>query len=290
MRIRRVVGISVLVVGSLALVASSTPAVAVARPASTGAPAVTNWYRLPARHGATRSMWSSSNWSGYAETGHFTTISGNWTVPGATAGAADSSSTWFSSAWLGIDGFNNSQLIQTGTEQDFYGGSAHYSAWWEILPKAETVIPDPVSAGDVMTAAIVQTATPKGKRSKVVTNRWSIRLQDVTKGWTFTTIEKYKGLGESAEFIVEAPVVGRSVATISHYSFLPGASVNGDFNSAGLATTIGGAVAGARLNFVNDAGTLIQNGVQVSTPGAPDAAATAFNSAYGANQPAAPAK
>ena len=45
-----------------------------------------------------------------------------------------------SSAWIGVDGFNNSNLIQTGTEEDYYSGAAHYNAWWEILPASETAL------------------------------------------------------------------------------------------------------------------------------------------------------
>ena len=265
MHISRIAGSCLLAAGCL-VVSGLTPARADA------GPVITNWYRLPVAHGAhrpTRSSWSSSNWSGYAESGHFTSISGSWTVPSAMAGAATSNPVWFSSAWLGIDGFNNTHLIQTGTEQDFYGGSAHYSAWWEILPKAESAIPYAVSPGDSMSATITQTSIAVGKRKKprVITDRWTIGLKDVTRNWTFTTTQVYKGPGSSAEFIVEAPLVGRSVATMSNYSFTSGSAINGDFNSAGVAATIGGPIAGAGLSFLNDAGTLIQNGAQVSTPG-----------------------
>src|ERR1043165_3390538 len=83
--------------------------------------------------------WSSSNWSGYAITGNFTAATGSWTVQ--TAG--QSRKPTYSSQWIGIDGFNNSNLIQTGTESDYYSGSAHYAAWWEILPAPETGIPSP---------------------------------------------------------------------------------------------------------------------------------------------------
>ena len=65
----------------------------------------------------------SSNWSGYAETGSgFTSATANWTVPTVTA----SSGNTYSSAWVGIDGDGNSNLIQTGTEADYAGGRATY--------------------------------------------------------------------------------------------------------------------------------------------------------------------
>jgi len=288
-RFNRMVGTSVLLAGGLVAAGFAAPA------AGAATPAITNWYRLPGAHSAhshTKSGWFSSNWSGYAETGHFTSVSGSWTVPSVGAGIATPGSAWFSSAWVGIDGYSDTHLIQTGTEEDFYGGSAHYSAWWEILPKAESGISHPVSAGDAMSATITQLSTtvmrPKRKKAKVVTKYWTISLQDRTQGWTFSTTQLYRGTGNSAEFIVEAPVVGRTVSTLAGYSFLPGSGLGGDINSALVATSIGGAPTGAGLSYANDAGTLVQNGVQVSTPGPQDTSATAFNSSYGATEPAAP--
>ncbi len=97
--------------------------------------------------------WASSNWSGYAKTGTFTRATGSWVVPAA----GPTHNATYSSAWVGIDGFNNGSLIQTGTESDYYNGSAHYAAWWEILPAAETVIPSiTVHAGDHMSASVVK--------------------------------------------------------------------------------------------------------------------------------------
>lgn len=71
--------------------------------------------------------WESSNWSGYAETSSapYTSVSGQWTVPTVTGPNGS-----YSAAWIGIDGFTNDSLIQTGTEQDYSGGSGRYSAWW----------------------------------------------------------------------------------------------------------------------------------------------------------------
>ena len=269
--------------------------------ATPGAGALAPVITHPVRHvtaghgqgqGSSSAAWAASNWSGYAETGTFTSVSGGWTVPTATAGAVSgsrfrffrhSTNAWYSAAWLGIDGFNDSSLIQTGTEHDYYNGSAHYSAWWEILPAAETVIPKPVTAGDVMTATITETATVvNGKHI------WTITLADTTQKWSFTTSQAYSGAGSSAEWIVEAPSVNGQIATLADYAFPGGAANAGDFNNAAVATTIGGALSGAGLNYTNDAGVMIQNNAQVSTPGPQDTPATAFNALYGATAPAAP--
>lgn len=209
--------------------------------------------------------WSSSNWSGYAlsssSSGAYSSITGSWVVPTVQP----SKGSTYSSSWIGIDGYNNSDLIQTGTEQDYYRGSAHYSAWWEILPAAETVISgDPVYPGDHMSASIKNNGN----------GTWTITLQDTTRNWTFTTSQSYSGPGTSAEWIQEAPTVGGRVATLAIYgmtTFDPG-TVNGQ--NPGLQ--------------VSEGGIMVQKRTQVSTPSVPDSDSDGFNMQYGSSQPAAP--
>ncbi len=263
-------------------------------PARSGAPAIVNRPRLLALAPASvHSTWSASNWSGYAETGTHTGVSGTWTVPAVAVTATPT----YSSTWIGVDGFSNSDLIQTGTEQDYYGGSAHYDAWWEILPAAETVIPTttyPVAPGDRMKASIWETSATASVvpgTTKVTEHDWDISLADVTRAWTFTTTQAYGGPGTSAEWIQEAPEVGSSVATLAHYA-AAAPKGTGDFDNAGVLTsTVGGPTpvfAAAGLGYVADAGVMIQKNVAVSTPGSPDAAKSAFNASYGASVPPAP--
>ncbi|MHB1500347.1 MAG: G1 family glutamic endopeptidase [Candidatus Dormibacteria bacterium] len=174
----------------------------------------------------------------------------------------------YSSSWTGIDGFNNSSLIQAGTEQDYVNGSAPYYAWWEILPAAETVIRSiTVSPGDVVTVTI----------SKLPSGLWQISLSDPSAAGntsTFTTTQSYSGPGTSAEWIEEAPTVGGRVATLADYGsapFNPG-SVNG----------------GNPALVVGDGGVMVQKRQQVSTPSLPDTDADGFNVAYGSTSPSAP--
>ena len=206
--------------------------------------------------------WASSNWSGYAKTGTFTRATGAWVVPSV----AKSRKASYSSQWVGIDGFNNSSLIQTGTEADYYNGSAHHGAWWEILPAAETVIPSiTVHPGDHMSASIT-----KGSGST-----WTISITDTTTGAGFSTQKTYTGPGTSAEWIEEAPSVGGRVATLATYSspdtFDPGTANGGNPHLAAA-----------------DGGVMIQHSQQVSTPSAPDGDTDGFNMAYGSAAPAPP--
>jgi hypothetical protein len=212
-------------------------------------------------HGVRNIGWSSSNWSGYAKSGSYTRATATWVVSSVSSTKRAS----YSSAWVGIDGFTNSSLIQTGTESDYYSGAAHYNAWWEILPAAETPISSfAVHPGDVMTASIT-----KGSGSS-----WSITISD-SRGGSFTTTQSYSGPGASVEWIEEAPEVNGRIATLAHYSspdkFDPG-TANGV--SPGLASSDGGA--------------MVQNGAQVSTPSVPDSEGDGFNISYGSAAPAPP--
>jgi Peptidase A4 family len=240
--------------------------------------------------GRQTSTWSASNWSGYAETGKFTGVSGTWTVPAVSA----SSGATYSSAWIGVDGFNDSSLIQTGTEEDYYSGAAHYDAWWEILPAAETEISPttyPVSPGDTMSASIWETTATISGRHHSSEHVWDIVISDSTKNWSFTTSQGYNGAGTSSEWIMEAPEVGGRIATLAHYTITPAVPGSGDFDNAGILTSIPSGApsyAPAGLNYSNDSGVMIQNGAQVSTPGDPDSALTAYNVAYGSTIPSTP--
>lgn len=244
---------------ALAVIALGASSPVVAVPAMT---AITHHPRISASRPHGSLGWSSSNWSGYAVTGSgFSSAAGSWVVPSVSA----TNKATYSSSWVGIDGFNNSSLIQTGTEQDYYNGSAHYNAWWEILPAAETVIPSvPVKPGDVMTASIT-----KGSGSS-----WTITINDVTTGKSFTTVQTYNGQQTSAEWIEEAPTVGGRVAPLAHY---------------GQATFDPGTVNGGNPHLTaSEGGVMVQNRVQVSTPSGPDGDTDGFNVAYGATAPAPP--
>ncbi|MEK3944955.1 MULTISPECIES: G1 family glutamic endopeptidase [Paenibacillus] len=151
--------------------------------------------------------WSSTNWSGYTITGKkgaFNRIAGEWIVPYVKPTSKPS----YSSAWIGIDGFKNSSLIQTGTGHEFVNGRARYYAWWEILPDVETVIPLPVSPGDHIKANI----------TKVGRNKWTITLRNLSRNWIFRTLQRYTGPQTSGEWIMEAPEVDGSIAKLARVS------------------------------------------------------------------------
>ncbi len=155
---------------------------------------------------------SSSNWAGIAENGTtYTRVSASWTVPTVQP----SIPLQVSSSWIGIDGYSNSNLIQTGTEEDTSGGATSYYAWWEILPAAETPIFS-VSPGDQMSADIF----------KVSATTWTIDITDHTSGQNFSQNKSYSGPANSAEWIQEmtgtnpqAPLANFGTASFTSLNF-----------------------------------------------------------------------
>jgi hypothetical protein len=218
--------------------------------------------------------WSSRNWSGYAvtDTG-ITSVVGHWTVPTVHTPAkkAQQRKNAYSSSWVGIDGFNNSHLIQAGTEQDWqrsirkHPGSGFYQAWWEILPAAETPITSiTVHPGDAMTVSITEGAA----------NRWTIEVADTTTGQTFSIVETYTGPKDSAEWIQEAPTIGRRVAALAD-----------DSNTVFDLGRVNGATPGLTSS---DGGAMFKGKAQISTPSAPNPNQDGFAVAYGSVAPVAP--
>jgi len=133
----------------------------------------------------------TTNWSGYVATGaQFTGVSGTWVVPAVQP----SDSTQASATWIGIDGFSNDSLIQTGTEQITSGGSTAYDAWYELIPAG------PVSVGNVEPGDEMQDAI-----SEVSPGLWSISIEDVTSRQSASEEVSYNTPGASAEWIEEAP-------------------------------------------------------------------------------------
>ncbi|KAA9165867.1 hypothetical protein FPZ12_005160 [Amycolatopsis acidicola] len=196
----------------------------------------------------------SSNWSGYAETGSgFTSAKATWTVPSVSA----TSTSTYSSAWVGIDGDGNSNLIQTGTESDYVNGHAEYSAWWEILPAYSVTISGmTISPGDSITASVAKSSGTK----------WVISLTDDTTGKSWSATKTYSGAGQSAEYVQEAPTVGGSQAAVAHFS---------TFSFSGLT------VNGANPGLVSSEKIILrQNNVDYSTPSDPNSAGNGFSVSY----------
>jgi Peptidase A4 family/Bacterial Ig-like domain (group 3) len=186
----------------------------------------------------------STNWSGYVDTepgAQFTGASGQWIVPSVQP----SQTALYSATWVGVDGYGNEQLIQTGTAQDTSGGSTDYYAWLEILPAASIRIGS-VSPGDHMQASV----------ARVSGTSWVISITDLTSGSTLTQPEQYTGPGASAEWIEEAPTVNGDLSALAN------------FGTAQF-TNIGESVVGGTSSVTHNAFDMIDgDGNVIAAPGA----------------------
>lgn len=135
----------------------------------------------------------STNWSGYAVTGSgLSSVSASWVEPAATCTAKRA----YSSAWVGLDGYNSTTVEQTGTDSDCAGGTGRYYAWYEMYPAGSVNISEPVAPGDAMSASVTGAAT----------GSFHLTITDTTKGWTKTFTKTLAGAKRSsAEVIEEAP-------------------------------------------------------------------------------------
>lgn len=209
------------------------------------------------------SAYVTGNWAGYVKTtnGPFSNVTSVWTVP-ASLGCILGDT--YASAWIGIDGFFNGDLIQIGTESSCISGSPAYKAWWEILPAATTNIPDTVSAGDTMSAEIKKNST-----------NWTLTLKNLSRGWTFSTNQAYSGPQNSAEWIMEAPTIGGTQATLTDYDHVT--FMNNTVNTIN-----------PTHSYNTESVNMINNGITFSTPSFPNRNLNAFNIAYGSVQLASP--
>lgn len=160
---------------------------------------------------------TSNNWSGAADFSPagkpYGFVGGQWTVPSPNT---RSDGAYYASEWVGIDGWNSNDVLQAGTETQitkilFITAEQVYT-WWEWFPAGEVKINNlPVSAGDVMYCLICADTTSHAivyfsNQSEGVGTRFEITPP---RGTTLT--------GNVAEWIVERPTVGGSVANLTDY-------------------------------------------------------------------------
>ena len=142
-----------------------------------------------------------TNWAGYIVASDLQNpqenvigVSASWIIPTVTISSQDT----FSAVWIGVGGFFDDTLIQTGTEQDSIQGQSEYYAWLELLPQNSITIDSiAVSPGDQISASI--------QLVDANTDQWSIYIKDLTKNQEYTSSFFYASSQLSAEWIVERP-------------------------------------------------------------------------------------
>jgi peptidase A4-like protein len=145
----------------------------------------------------------SDNWSGYAQVSAtentFTEVTDTFVVPTVQP---LSKGTQYAADWVGIGGYNDTTLVQTGIQTVVrtrkHQTTVTYDAWTEHLPKPEVPLPNlTISAGDTVTATVQETGT----------DTWLMEVSDITTGQSQSVTVDYDSSGESAEAIHERPCI-----------------------------------------------------------------------------------
>ena len=186
--------------------------------------------------------YGSLNWGGYAFTsGSYSSVSGSWIVP-----EVNNSTTGYSSAWIGIGGFNGNTVIQIGTEQDCLSGSTTAGTMRFNVPNMNAIVSKqstnpgngnhgggngghggsttssctptydawwefyPQNAEQVISGFTVKPGdiiTASINRNN--DNSWTLTINDATTGQTYTITEtpNFTPDVSSAETIVERPAL-----------------------------------------------------------------------------------
>ncbi len=226
----------------------------------------------------------SNNWSGYnqgtLEQGgrSFHQISGTWVVP--TASAHKPGENEYSATWVGIGGgcvdagcmLTDTTLIQAGTSQDVgSNGQATYTAWWEIIPAPSVPVSLAVTAGNTVSVNIAET-TPQV---------WSITINNVSTGQSWSTTVPYSSTYATVEWIEETPVVIDSSGAVTVGPLPRLSQVTFD------AGTVNGGNPGLRSS--EEMQLVDTNGAALATPSSPDPDTDGFNDCAYASTCAAPA-
>ncbi len=233
----------------------------------------------------------STNWSGYVAATNFsnpkansvTEVSGTWNVPTVTG---PSGGTTYSSVWVGIDGYGGSTVEQVGTEEDMINGSPVYDAWWEMYSSGkgqpEQVITGmTIDPGDSITATVqyITSGTHAGQYFLSIVN--NSRANDSFSTYQSSTqLQSPQPVRNCAEWIVEAPTVGGSIATVANFGSVTFTNATAVINgvSGGINSTSWSSLA---LNIASGGTTYDKTSV-LSSSG--ESFTVSYNSAIGAQE------
>jgi hypothetical protein len=174
---------------------------------------------------------STYNWAGYADVssthGHFTKVSGAWTVPSVTCTAEDR----ITSDWVGLDGFSSSTVEQDGTVSQCFEGRALYYSWYEMYPAGTIAVGTTVRPGDKIRASVSRSGSS-----------YTLALTDSPH--TANSFSKHATcatttcLDTSAEWIAERPAYSIGIVPEAQFATVPFSAASE--TAAGRTSTISG--------------------------------------------------
>jgi plastocyanin len=238
---------------------------------------------------------SSDNWSGYAQVssteGTFTQVTDTFVVPTVDT---DVRGTQFVADWVGIGGYDDPTLVQTGIQAKVktqgHRSTVIYDAWTEHLPQVEKPLALTISAGNTVTATVEETSH----------NVWSMEVTDHTTGQSAGVSVPYDSSGLSAEAISERPCLWNPCAPLdlahlaqtSNITFDPGfVSVTPAGNPPVEQPLLSPAITSSPTTtiMVSDIAMTNNSGSKyIATPSSPDPSDEGFTVTDGAKVPPAP--
>jgi len=112
---------------------------------------------------------------------------------------------------VGIDGYNDSTVEQTGILVESENGNVYYHAWYEFYPSSPFYAPssDVVKPGDHISAEVIYLGN----------DEYETTLHDVNEGWTYSSpVTTVSGAKDSdAEWIVERPSTISGLTTLANF-------------------------------------------------------------------------
>ena len=164
---------------------------------------------------------TSGNWSGavvYAPAGDsFKWVEGDWVVP--NVGAPMENQWYYCASWIGIDGDGSGDVCQAGVECEVYRSGTSVTRniypWWEWYPANEVQITNlPIDPGDMVTMLI---CSQQAAGSTSATVFFTNRTTGASTSFAFSAPAGTTLVGNSEEWIVEAPTVGGAQSAIADY-------------------------------------------------------------------------
>jgi len=131
---------------------------------------------------------------GYAVTGStYTSTTADWTMPALKCTAATSGDEI--AIWTGLDGYASPTVEQIGAGAYCSSGTTTYYGWYDLYPNSTVDFSSTLKSGDQLDASVSYSDS-----------EFTLKLQDVTQGWTQTVVKALAGaVRSSAETIVEVP-------------------------------------------------------------------------------------
>jgi hypothetical protein len=136
----------------------------------------------------------TSSWGGYVATGSsgtFTSVTASWIEPKVSC---DNDNALYA-PWVGIDGYENQTVEQTGVQTYCGTGKPVDAAWYEMYPASAVYYSNKIKAGDSITATVTSSGSS-----------FTLTISDTTRGWTQTATQSTDGAEHAtAEAVIESP-------------------------------------------------------------------------------------